>query len=415
VAERLVVWLYGTPVAELTPGRDYRITLRWRDEGVERWGRGSSVLSVGLPLGSVTGPRDMRGMDFFENILPEGPALTQIATLASTRSLDTYGVLAVFGRDCAGAITLLPDGEEPGSAGKGEYRPLTGEGLRRLINSLDTAPLGAAPERGFRPSLAGFQRKALLGRADDGTWQLPQDGAPSTWILKPDGPHAMAANEATCLALARACGLDVPDTELLDLQGLPVLAVKRYDRHESPGGPIRIHQEDGCQATTTPPALKYEEQGGPSLRDLATVLRDFGNAGDVTSLLRRTTFNVAVGNADAHAKNFSILHAADDPVITLAPAYDVLSTTALELTDNAGDPMRADTHMGQRIDGERDITKVTASHLVDEAATWRIRRPTAQKIIAEMLDWTIEAAARAPGDERVLGIIRQQAERVRAG
>jgi hypothetical protein len=50
---------------------------------------------------------------------------------------------------------------------------------------LDAAPLGVAPERGFRPSLPGFQRKALLGRAPDGTWQLPNGDAPSTWILKP--------------------------------------------------------------------------------------------------------------------------------------------------------------------------------------------------------------------------------------
>jgi serine/threonine-protein kinase HipA len=80
---------------------------------------------------------------------------------------------------------------------------------------------------------------------------------------------ASAANEATCLRLAAACGLDVPDIELLDLDGLGVLAVKRYDRRPSPDGPVRVHQEDGCQATSTPPQQKYEEQGGPSLRDFA--------------------------------------------------------------------------------------------------------------------------------------------------
>lgn len=412
MAEHLVAWLYGTPVADLLPGREYRMTLRWRDEGIERWGRGSTVLSVGLELDSPTGPRDMRGLDFFENILPEGPALTQMAALAGTRPADTYGVLTAFGRDCAGAIVLLPEGEEPSSTDEYEYAPLADDGLRELINSLDTAPLGMAPERGFRPSLAGFQRKALLGRAADGDWQLPRGGAPSTWILKPDGPHAMAANEWTCLELARACGLDVPDTELLDLHGLPVLAVKRYDRRESPSGPERVHQEDGCQATATLPALKYEEQGGPSLRDLATVLRDFGNPRDVTSLLRRTTFNIAVGNADAHAKNFSLLHPADDPIITPAPLYDVLSTVSLELTDNAGNRMRADTHMGQRVGGERDIEKMTAAHLIKEAATWGIRRPTARKVVADTLDRVLSAIPAASGDERVLGIIRSRVEKL---
>ena len=72
----------------------------------------------------------------------------------------------------------------------------------------------------------------------------------------------------------------------------------------------------------------------------------------MTRLLRSTTFNMAVGNADAHAKNFSILHDTDNPAVSLAPLYDVLSTIALELKDTAGEPMQADTHLGQRVGGQ---------------------------------------------------------------
>ena len=137
----------------------------------------------------------------------------------------------------------------------------------------------------------------------------------------------------------------------------PVLAVKRYDRQDAPAGgiPVRVHQEAGCQATATPPGLKYEEQGGPALRDLADVIRNFGDPRDVTSLLRRTTFNMAVGNADAHAKNFSVLHEPGIPAVRLASLYDVLSTIALELTGSAGQPMQADTHLSQRVGGQADI------------------------------------------------------------
>ena len=273
----------------------------------------------------------------------------------------------------------------------------------------------AAPERGFRPSLPGFQRKALLARAPDGTWQLPNGDAPSTWILKPDGPHPMAANEATCLRLAAACALEAAQTELLDVSGLPVLAVRRYDRLETPGKtfPVRLHQEDGCQATATPPGTKYEEQGGPALRDLADLLRNYGDPADVTRLLRRTTFNMAVGNADAHAKNFSVLHHMDNPVISLAPLYDVLSTIALELTDAVGRPMQADPHLGQRVGGQADIRKVTAASLVDEAASWGIRRRAASSVVAETLDRVLTAIPQTPGDERVLAAIRKQAEQLR--
>ncbi len=359
----------------------------------------------------------MRGLDFFENMLSEGPALERMAALAGVRPVDTFGILTAFGRDCAGAVMVLPDGDRPGGNEGSGYSSMTPGDLERVISALDVIPLAAAPERGFRPSLAGFQRKALLGRAGDGTWQLPSGDAPSTWILKPDGPHAMAANEATCLRLAAACGLPVPTAELLDVAGLPVLAVKRYDRQDAPAGdiPVRVHQEDGCQATALPPGLKYKEQGGPALRDFAGVIRDFGDPRDVMGLLRRTTFNMAVGNADAHAKNFSVLHEPGVPAVRLAPLYDVLSTVALELTGNAGQPMRADTHLGQRVGGQADIRTVTAADLVDEAAGWGIRRRTASAVVTETLDQVLAAVAAVPGDVRVLAVIREQAERISRG
>ncbi len=417
MADRLVAWLYDTPIATLIRGPEFRIRLEWHPEGIERWGLGSPALSVGLPVGAPIGPRDMRGLDFFENMLPEGPALERMAALAGVRPVDTYGILQAFGRDCAGAIMVLPDGDRPGGNDGSGYSPMTPGDLERVISVLDVIPLAAAPERGFRPSLAGFQRKALLGRAHDGTWQFPSGNAPSTWILKPDGPHAIAANEATCLRLAAACGLPVPEAEVLDVAGLPVLAVKRYDRQDAPAGdiPVRVHQEDGCQATTTPPGLKYEEQGGPALRDFASVIRNFGDPRDVTSLLRRTTFNMAVGNADAHAKNFSLLHESGVPAIRLAPLYDVLSTIALEQTGSTGQPIRADTHLGQRVGGQADIRKVTAASLVNEAVGWGIRRRAASAVVTETLDQVLAAVAAVPGDARVLAVIREQAERISRG
>jgi serine/threonine-protein kinase HipA len=415
VADRLVAWLHGTPIAVLTPAPEFRIRMEWRSEGIERWGLGSPALSVGLPVGTQTGPRDLRGLDFFENMLPEGPALARMAVLAGVRPVDTYGILSAFGRDCAGAVMLLPEGEEADALGRAGYSAMTSADLAQVIRNLDAAPLGVAPERGFRPSLAGFQRKALLGRDADGTWQLPYGDAPSTWILKPDGPHAMAANESTCMQLAALCGLHAAHTELLNVAGRPVLAVRRYDRLVTSGEvlPARLHQEDGCQATATPPGMKYEEQGGPSLRDLAGLLRDYGDPADVTRLLRGTTFNMAVGNADAHAKNFSILHDTDNPAISLAPLYDVLSTIALELKDTTGEPMQADTHLGQRVGGQADIRKVSAATLVDEAVTWGIRRRAAGSVVADTLDAVLAAIPETAGDERVLAAIRKQTERLR--
>jgi serine/threonine-protein kinase HipA len=124
---------------------------------------------------------------------------------------------------------------------------------------------------------------------------------------------------------------------------------------------------------------------------------------------------MAVGNADAHAKNFSVLHDADSPAIGLAPLYDVLSTIALELTDGAGQPMRADEHLGQRVGGQASIRKVTAASLVDEAVSWGIRRVAASAVVSDMLERVISAIPRTAGDDRVLSVISDQAERVSRG
>jgi serine/threonine-protein kinase HipA len=185
--------------------------------------------------------------------------------------------------------------------------------------------------------------------------------------------------------------------------------------HRLAASRFRVHQEDGCQATGMPPGLKHEEQGGPALRDLADVIRNFGDPRDVASLLRRTTFNMAVGNADAHAKNFSVLHELSSPEIRLAPLYDVLSTLALQLTDGVGQPMRADPHLGQRVGGVTDIRKVTAASLIDEATAWGIRRRAATAVVTETLDGVLAAIPSAAGDDRVLAVIREQAERVSRG
>jgi serine/threonine-protein kinase HipA len=124
---------------------------------------------------------------------------------------------------------------------------------------------------------------------------------------------------------------------------------------------------------------------------------------------------MAVGNADAHAKNFSILHEPDGPAVRLAPLYDVISTIAPELTNSAGQPMRADTHLGQRVGGRADIRTVTAASLIDEAVTWGIRRRMASAVVTETLDQVLAAISTTPGDAGVLAAIRKQAERISRG
>lgn len=416
MVDRLVAWLYGTPVLSLTPEPNNRIAFEWKQSGIDRWGLGSRVLSVSLPLGSPTGSRDDRALDFFANLLPDGPVLIAMAQLAGVSPLDTFGLLTTFGSECAGAVVLRPEGDVPPDSGQWGAKKLSTRDLAALIDALPTTPFGANLEQGWTPSLAGYQGKVLLGRLSSGQWTRPTNGAPSTWILKPDREHRMAENEVTCLRLAAHCGLPVPDVELLDLNGTKILTIRRYDRNEAVSPTVRVHQEDGCQVSGASPMQKYEHSGGPSLKDLALVLRDHGGAGAMRELLQRVAFNVAIGNADAHAKNFSFLHDAHGLSVTLAPVYDVLSTISLEeRPDAAGTMVGASTTLGQTVNAQVDILKVSKADIVSEATNWGLRRQASEECVTEVFDAVTASIAITDGDETVLSAIRAQLTSANSG
>jgi serine/threonine-protein kinase HipA len=352
------------------------------------------------------------GLDFFENLLPEGPTKNAVARIAGVTPSNTYGILETFGGDCAGAIVVLPDGHTPIASQDVAYKAFTKEDLATAVRTLESAPLGLDLLSGYKPSLPGYQRKLLVGRDESGIWQRPQGGSPSTWVLKPDGRTAMAINEVTCLNLADKCGFAVPDHELIKIDDSPTLAICRYDRTITKEGIVRLHQEDGCQATSIPPDFKYEANGGPSLSAVASVIRDFGYPPDLRDLLARVAFNVAVGNADAHAKNTSFLHPQDGGAIQLAPVYDVLSTVALEPIDDQGRPVPNDPTMGQMVNGVLDINNVTKDDLVAEGVSWRLNRDEVRQIVTTTLGRVADAARLTDGDEKVLSVISDRIARL---
>ena len=412
MVDRLVAWLYGTPVLSLTSALNHRIIFDWEQRGIDRWNLGSRVLSVSLPLGSPTSSRDDRALDFFSNLLPDGPVLIAMAQLAGVSAIDTFGLLTTFGSECAGAVVLLQEGEVPPDSSLWGSENVSTHDLMALVDALPTSPFGADLGRGWSPSLPGYQGKIVLGRSSDGQWTRPTNGAPSTWILKPDREHRMAENEVTCLRIAAHCGLTVPDVELLDLNGTKILAIRRYDRTEVDSLISRIHQEDGCQASGTPPMQKYEYAGGPSLKDLAIVLREHGDVGAMRDLLQRVAFNVAIGNADAHAKNFSFLHGPDGLSIKLAPVYDVLSTISLEKRPNTeGILVEASTTMGQEVNARTDILKVSKEDIISEGTKWGLRRKASEECVAGVFDAVSASIAETSGDESVLNSIRTQLTR----
>ncbi len=288
-------------------------------------------LSTALPLQEES-YEDDRARPFFSNLLPESELRKIIARKLGLSENNDFALLEAVGGECAGAVSVLPEELEP--TGKQSYRALTDKQLNELIDELPNRPL-LAGEEGIRLSLAGAQNK-LPVFYQNGEVSLPVGEAASSHILKPPMeryPHTVE-NETFCMQLAQDIGLTVPGIEILHKQKNLYL-VERYDRvNEDDAQLERIHQEDFCQALGFAPDQKYEKEGGPGLEQCFTLVREKSvlPTQDVIRLLDWVIFNYLIGNADAHAKNISLLLTQQGP--HLAPFYDLMCTAIYDgITD----------------------------------------------------------------------------------
>lgn len=320
--------------------RSDKIGHLWLDEGrrfVFQYDRhwldsGAAIpLSLALPLRAEPYPDD-RARPFFANLLPESDLRKLIARRLGLSEQNDFALLEAVGGECAGAVSLLP--EDTPLTGEGSYRPLDDDQLNALIADLPRRPL-LAGERGIRLSLAGVQNK-LPVYFDGEHINVPMGAAPSSHILKPPIAHYAhtVENEAFCMQLASRMGLPVPDVTVLH-KATPLYLIARYDRErDEQGNIVRLHQEDFCQALGVAPDMKYEKEGGPSLKACFELVRDrsIQPVSDMRELLRWVVFNYLIGNADAHAKNISLMLTAAGP--KLAPFYDLMCTAVYgDLTD----------------------------------------------------------------------------------
>lgn len=315
--------------------------------------RSEIPLSLSLPLRAVPYTDD-ESHPFFANLLPEEKIRAMIARNLGVSLNNDYGLLERIGGDCAGAVSLHPESadlqREPV-----DYRQLTLDELNALIGELSKRPL-LAGEKGIRLSLAGAQNK-LPVFYDGEHFFLGYGAAPSNHIIKPamENLDGTVENEAFCMALARAVGLDVPLTFIHQHREMRLFVVRRFDRMESNGVTKRMHQEDFCQALHTPPEYKYEVEGGPSLAACFDLLRNASvrSGKDVLSLLNWVIFNYLIGNSDAHGKNISLLLLPQGPM--LAPFYDLLSTRIYKHYGLA-------EGLAMKIGGESDPSAIQRKH-----------------------------------------------------
>ncbi|GGP56959.1 type II toxin-antitoxin system HipA family toxin [Saccharothrix coeruleofusca] len=270
---------------------------------------------------------------WFSNLLPEGPLREWIAQDRGVSLDREMELLAQVGHDLPGAVQVREvddvDDDRPWS--------------HPAASPDDAVP--ATADSPWRFSMAGVALKfSMLASGDRLT--VPAAGVHGDWLVKfpdyryPDVPR----NEFAMMGLARAAGVEVPETRLVhrdELDGVPArmwpneeewaYAVRRFDRladeRRTP-----VHMEDFAQVRDKYPQAKYEG----TFETVAALAYRGRDLRSLAEAVRRIAFCAVIGNGDAHLKNWSLIYR-DRRVPTLSPAYDLVSTAPYSPAGEAED------------------------------------------------------------------------------
>lgn len=397
----------------------------WSFEYAPDWiaARDAFDLAPGLPrhLGRIVDGASARPVQwFFDNLLPEEQVREVFAKEARLAATDAFGLLAYYGKESAGAITLLAADEAP--PGEGGYRPLTNEALHERIAKLPRQSLAAdAPKR---MSNAGAQHKLAIC-VRDGELFEPLGSTPSTHLLKPDHVDkenwpSSVANEYFVMHLAARLGLEVPPVQLRYVPD-PVYIIERFDRQTQGAQARRLHIIDACQALGLDRTFKYQQATAENLIRCIDLCSNRARARQ--SLLEWVLFNVLTGNGDAHLKNLSFRVHPDG--LELAPFYDLVSTESYRAGPESH-PRWPHCDLSIQIGDARTFAVVTRQHfnafanrlgvnpravsrLLDQFTTEIV--PAADALIEEFQNFNVPQAIVRAGQLRVLTTIRYVAIR----
>lgn len=286
---------------------------------------------------------------FFSNLLPEGHMREYLARQGDIKPEREFFLLGLLGSDLPGALTVRE--------AQAQLSLLSSEEILSAQQAQDT---NEPPKEVFRFSLAGVQMKFSAIEESRGGLTIPVHGTGGHWIVKlPSSKwNGVPENEYSMMKLAEAAGLKAPKVKLIatdSVQGLPKsviksegvtqsLAVKRFDRGN---GEQRIHIEDMAQVFGVYPNDKYKKV---SYENIAKLLWLEAGEESLLEYVRVLVFNLLIGNADAHLKNWSLIYP-DQRTPTLAPAYDLVSTIAY---------MDDDNEMGLSLAGTKKMLEISS-------------------------------------------------------
>lgn len=346
--------------------------LNW--QYTQHWLQAGYAISPHLPLSDII--PTMNTQRYLRNLFPEGNGLEVLLSSFHLSRSNTFGLIGALGIDTPGVLCFVPHNKSLPT--KTSFRKLLPDEMENRLRTRDEFPLIVWDGKP-RLSVAGVQDKINVVLSPDDELGFGEGRLCSTHILKFEKQKSsnLVLNEYMTMRLAKHCGLQVANVNLLRFGEFPALLIERFDRKLITMKSVKRRQViDGCQALNLPPEYKYERNFGSS-RDVAHIregasfakIFDFANkcinpAETKSEILDWVLFNLLVYNYDAHGKNISFF--VNSHGISLAPFYDLVNINLYPEFEH---------EMAMGIGDEFEGTAIQAYQLADFAESCQLARP----------------------------------------
>lgn len=372
--KRLETFISGTTAGFLTnSGSAYSF------EYIEDYPESETPVSLSMPVFGIK-YKNRTVRPILEGLFPDNPnALSAMAKKYGSKSTDPFALLEKVGLEVAGALEFKSPNE---SSEKIEDEILTStQVLSELLGIESEYETGESRvSHTNRLSLAGAQPKTALLKTKKNEWIKPGSDSLSTHILKLSNSRYRDLDvvEHQTMSAAKNLGLNVANTELIEIDDRLVLVIERFDRIVTSDNRVqRLHQEDLCQALGVSPVKKYESEGGPSVKKISQLIGELPLKSDrekfSVDIFKGITFNTLSGCADAHLKNYSIFLKGQN--VSLTPLYDLSTTLIYE-------SLSRDSAL--KINGKTKFELITKSDLLELAKIFKINNQLAQEIVTSI-------------------------------
>lgn len=237
--------------------------------------------------------------------------------------LDEFDYLMASADDRAGALGFGLNVEPP--APRRQFnKTLQLEQLQiaaDLITTEDKDPVSGVAEHVIAHAEDFLFRGSSMGGARP---KAVIEDHEALWIAKfshPDDRWSHPKVEQGILQLAATCGLNVADSQIVDVAGRAVLLVRRFDRKHTQDG-FRRHRMVSA-LTLLRAGDRVADRTNWSYLSLADeIRRSSANPNDdLEEVFKRKCFNAAISNLDDHPRNHAMI--AKDSKWRLSPAYDL--------------------------------------------------------------------------------------------